>query len=425
MTCRRILTQDKEMSLIKRNLENTINRLLKTFPAVLILGVRQCGKSTLARMVRPDWKYFDLENSRDFDYISADPDFFLRENPAGIILDEAQELPGVFKNLRGIIDKQRSTNNRFILTGSSSPELLKFAGDSLAGRIAVIELGTFKMNELNNVQLPGFYRLFEDTLSEKSIGFLKSLETVAVRTDAIDYFLEGGYPDPVLSKDRQYFADWMDNYFRTFINSDIRKLFPRLDSLKYRRFVNMLSGLSGTIINKAQLGRSLDINEVTVRDYLEIADNTFIWRIIPSYEKTKIKSVVKMPKGIMRDSGLLHYLSFIDSREKLLRSPAFGQNFESFIIEEILKGLEASPVPRPAYYYYRTKNGIEVDLILEGHFGVLPVEIKAGSSASIKDLRSLVHFVEDQNLPLGIVINNDTEIKALNDKIIQVPAGCI
>jgi hypothetical protein len=254
---------------------------------------------------------------------------------------------------------------------------------------------------------------------------LKSLEGPSPEIDVIELFLKGGYPRPVIRDDPSFYIDWMENYFQTYINRDIRKLFPKLDSLKYRRFIGMLSELSGTIINKTQLGRSLDISEVTVRDYLEIADKTFLWRTIPSYEKTKIKSVTKMPKGNMRDSGLLHYLSAIDSRERLLRSPNFGQNFESFVMEELIKGLQASPIGRWNYYYYRTKNGVEVDFVLEGRFGLLPLGIKAGSSASIRDVKSLSYFVESLDLPMGMVINNDSEIKMLSERIIQVPVRYI
>ena len=132
-----------------------------------------------------------------------------------------------------------------------------------------------------------------------------------------------------------------------------------------------------------------------------------------------------MPKGILRDSGLLHYLSSIDSRTKLLRSPNFGQNFESFIIEEIIKGIQASPVHGWNYYYYRTKNGVEVDLVLEGRFGTLPIEIKAGSSTVKKDLGSLSYFVKSRKLPLGLVINNDRDVRMLSERIIQIPASCI
>jgi len=147
--------------------------------------------------------------------------------------------------------------------------------------------------------------------------------------------------------------------------------------------------------------------------------------MIPSYDKTKVKSITKMPKGIMRDSGFLNYISNIDSREKLLRSPNFGQNFESFIIEEVIKGIQGTSIKRWDYYYYRTKNGVEIDLIVDGKFGVLPIEIKSGVSTTIKDLKSLSYFIDQQNLPIGVVINNDSDIKMISEKIIQIPAAYI
>jgi predicted AAA+ superfamily ATPase len=293
----------------------------------------------------------------------------------------------------------------------------------LAGRLGVVELGTLKMNELHQKPLPSFYQIFNRTISASTIGKLKKLR--AVDGDVINDFLYGGYPEPVLANNREYFQTWMQNYFQLYIERDIRKLFPKLDSLKYRRFVSTLSELSGTIINKAQLGRSLDTSEVTIRDYLEIADKTFVWRMIPSYEKTKTKSIVKMPKGILRDSGLIHFLANIDSREKLIRSPNVGQNFESFIIEEIIKGIHCTEATNWQYYYYRTKHGAEVDLILEGSFGSLPIEIKFGVVTQSRQLTSLKKFLADNSLPLGIVINNSIEVKALTKNIIQIPATLI
>ncbi len=409
--------------MLSRNSATRVDALLEVFPAVLILGVRQSGKTTLARQVRADWKYFDLENINDIDFISSDPDFFFKEYPSHVIIDEAQEFTSLFKHLRGVIDSSRNQKNRFILTGSSSPELIKHASESLAGRLGVVELGTLKMNELQQKPLPSFYQIFDRVLSASTIGKLKNLK--AVDGDVIDHFLCGGYPEPVLENNREYFQAWMQNYFQLYIERDIRKLFPKLDSLKYRRFVSTLSELSGTIINKAQLGRSLDTSEVAIRDYLEIADKTFVWRMIPSYEKTKSKSIVKMPKGILRDSGLIHFLANIDSREKLIRSPNVGQNFESFIIEEIIKGIHCTEATNWNYYYYRTKHGAEVDLVLEGSFGLLPIEIKFGVVTQSRQLTSLKNFLTDNSLPVGIVINNSTEVKALAKNIIQIPATLI
>ncbi len=413
------------MADLKRNDIVKINQLLEIFPVILILGVRQCGKTTLAKQARPQWKYFDLENISDFDFISNDLDFFFKEYQTSVIIDEAQEYPLIFKQLRGVIDAERSLKNRFILTGSSSPELIKHASDSLAGRLGIIELGTLKRNELKQKELPCFYHILNEKISLHSLEALKKLKTTAEDQDIINDFLVGGYPEPVIADNPSFFQIWMNNYFQLYINRDLKKLFPRIDAIRYRRFISTLSELSGTIINKAQLGRSIDTNEVTIRDYLDIADKTFIWRIIPSYEKAKTKSLVKMPKGILRDTGLIHFLANINNREALIRSPNIGQNFESYIIEELIKGMHSSNAVNCAYYYYRTKHGSEIDLILKGSFGTLPIEIKFGMSTKAKQLSSLTKFINDNSIPFGIVINNANEVRMLNEKIIQIPAVLI
>ncbi len=409
------------MDAVVRNEMRKINALLEIFPTVLILGVRQCGKTSLAKMARPNWKYFDLENSKDRTFISKDFDFFFEEYNSHIIIDEAQELPELFKNIRGVIDQKRSIKNRFILTGSSSPDLISLASDSLAGRVGLIELGTLKVNEQENRPLPQFYSIFEEKVSTETIKFLKSLNQEPSK-DIIKYFLKGGYPEPVLQKSEKYYHHWMQNYFDSYINRDVRKLFPKLNLERYQRFIQMLSELSGTVLNRAQIGISLDINEVSIRDYLEIADKTFVWRNIPSYEGSKSKSIIKMKKGILRDSGLTHYLSDIITREQLIRSPKVGQNFEAFIIEEIIKGLHNSNCHKWDYFYYRTKHGAEIDLVLTGHFEILPIEIKFSKSANPKSLHSLKRFLEQEKLPLGVLINNDDEIKMLSKNIIQIPS---
>lgn len=411
------------MSDIKRNLATKIHLLLTLFPVVLLIGARQTGKTTLSQQLRPEWRYFDLENAADHDFLSRDYDFFFREYPRHIIIDEAQEDPELFRHLRGVIDAKREEKGRFILTGSSSPELLQRASDSLAGRIAIVEIGTLKMNEILQQPLPAFYRIFEQPLTSDTLDYLKTLENPI--PDVIPLFLRGGYPEPVLTQDPYAFGLWMENYYQTYINRDIRRLFPRLDSIRYRRFISMLASLSGTIINKAQLGRSVDVSEVTIRDYIEIADKTYIWRTIPSFENSKSKSALKMPKGILRDSGLTHYLASIETREALLRSPQVGQNFEAFVTEEIIKGIQATRVTRWDYYYFRTKNGADVDLVLDGSFGILPIEIKLGQQTAVKQLTALRQFVEQHKLPFGIVVNNNPTVQMLADKIIQIPAGCL
>ncbi len=369
------------MADIKRHCEKQAQALLKRFPAVLILGVRQCGKTHLSKIICPQWKYFDLENTKDRDFITKDFEFFFKEYPKNLILDEAQEIPELFKNLRGVIDCNRKTNNRFLITGSSSPTLVTQASDSLAGRVAFLELGTFKTSEVRNKTLSPFFDIFISPLKKSSLKFLKSAFSKRKAFNIIPFILKGGYPDPCLSKDKNYFDLWMKNYFDTYINKDIRKLYSRLDIFRFQRFVSMLAELSGTIINRAQIGRALALNEVSIRDYLDIANQTFIWRQIPSFTGSKKRSLVKMPKGVLRDSGLINYLLDIRDKDQFLRSPKAGYIFEAFVIEELLKGLSSKfPAGRWEYSYYRTRNGAEIDLILEGSFGLLPVEIKLSTS---------------------------------------------
>ena len=413
------------MTGLKRHCAQKIKSLLRHFPAVVVLGVRQCGKTYLSQAIRPQWKYFDLQNSKDRGFITRDFDFFFQEYHRHVILDEAQEVPELLKNLRGVIDRDRKTNNRFLITGSSSPELRAYVSDSLAGRVGVVELGTFKWSEAKQKTLSPFFKIFHSRLQKNTLSVLKKTLVNRKNIDLIPFILKGGYPDPCLAKKEGFFSLWMQNYFDTYVNRDIRKLYPRLDIYRFQRFISLLSELSGNIINRAGAGRALDISEVSVKDYLNIADRTFIWRQIPAFSHSQKKSLVKMPKGYLRDSGLITYLMNIKSREDLIRSPKIGSIFESFVMEEIFKGLNSDFCGRWHYSYYRTKNGAEVDLILEGDFGLLPIEIKFSSAVRERSLISLEKFIKEYLAPFGILINNAHEVKMLTKNIIQIPVSFI
>ena len=408
--------------MIDRNLHKKIHTLLDFFPAVIILGVRQCGKTTLAKMIRPEWAYFDLERFQDFEFISRDFEFFIKENPHSIIIDEAQQYPELFSHLRGVIDRDRKVKNRFILTGSSSLDLIKNVSQSLAGRVGVIELNTLKANEINSHPLPDFYKIFEKPLGSNSIEEIKKLKPTLSHNQVMDAFLMGGYPEPILENDQFFYATWMENYFQTYVQRDIRSLFPRLDLIKYQRFISMLSALSGTIINRSQTGRSLNISEKSIRDYLNIAQGSYIWRNISSYARDSRQSLTKMPRGNFQDSGLSHFLQRVTNREQLMNYSNVGSSFEAFIIEEIIRGIEATHCTNWNYSYYRTRNGAEIDLILQGPFGILPIEIKFGTRVKMQQIQTLKKFVKDNELPLGILINNGEQVQMIADKIIQLPA---
>lgn len=410
------------MSAIKRNLANKIESLLSFFPAVVILGVRQCGKTVLASSLRPNWKYFDLEQPSVHERISSDPEFFFRENPENLILDEAQEYPDIFKALRGAIDANRDARGRFIITGSSSWQLLGQVSESLAGRVGIVELGTLKTNEAYELPLGEFYSIFNKPLATEDVAKLKTLSTTLSAEQLKQSFLRGGYPEPVLSHKKDFQLQWMDSYFKSYLNRDVRQLFPGLNNQKFRRFLQMLSSLHGQIINKAELGRSLEISETTAADYLKIAEGTYVWRNFPSFDKDTTRSLVKMPRGAFRDCGLQNFLLRITEKEQLESHPYVGRLFEAFIVEEIIKGIQATTATALDFGYFRTKNGAEIDLIAQGSFGVLPIEVKLGTAINSRKLISLRDFVRRHKLPFGILVNNGDEVCRLSEEIIQVPA---
>ncbi len=408
------------MTGVKRNLEAKLKDLLNHFPAIVVLGARQVGKTTLAKQIASTWHYFDLEKPSHFEQISHDPEFFFEQYPKHIVLDEAQFYPTIFNVLRGEIDKFPNLNKRFILTGSSSPDMLKHVSESLAGRVALQELGTLKVNEYAGKALSSFYRIFESPLNKKELQFAKPPLTL---DQVCDVWFKGGYPKASLSTSHAFYLEWMENYFNTYINRDIASLFPKLNKLAYQRFITMLGHLSGTIINRSNIARAIEVSEPTVREYLTIAEGSYLWRQLHSYENNVTKSIVKMPKGHLQDTGLLHYLLKIQNIDALYSHPVVGRSFEGFVIEEIIKGLQASPITNWQTFYYRTRNGAEIDLILKGPFGVLPIEIKYGANTPLKDLRSLKEFIKEHDLPFGLLINQSSEGKWLTKEIFQLPCG--
>ena len=403
---------------MKRHYSQLINELLSFFPCIALIGVRQCGKTTLLKHLPDSWKYFDMEKGSDFGIISNDPDLFFRLNTNHIAIDEAQLLPSVFSALRVAIDSDRSSPGRFIVTGSSSPELIKSISESLAGRIAIIEISPLSMGEAFSKEISPLY---ESLVNSAPIESLLNLPIRHSIQEVHQYWLKGGYPEPWLKNNSRFTTLWMDNYRQTYINRDILRLFPNLDLQKFRLFVTLLSNLSGNIINYSNIARALAISQPTARDYLQIAHGTFIWRNIPSFDKSTSKRIVKHPKGYLRDSGLLHNMLHIKTIEQLQGHPSLGASWEAMIIENICRNLNVLGIDYN-YFHYRTGGGAEVDLILEGDFGLLPIEIKYGQKVNQKNLKGINDFIKEYNCNYGIVINNDESPRLYNEKLIGIPS---
>lgn len=233
-----------------------------------------------------------------------------------------------------------------------------------------------------------------------------------------------GYPEPWTKYNYRFTKLWMQNYMQTYIERDILRLFPGLNLQKYKLFIQMLANLSGQIINYSTVARTLGVSQPTVREYFQIAHGTFIWRNVPSYEKNATKRIVKHPKGYLRDTGLHHFMLHQYSLSDLLVHPLMGSSWEALVIENIIRGFTALGVHFD-YYYYRTGAGAEVDLVLEGEFGLIPFEIKYTQSVSLKELRGLKAFIKERNCRYGFVINNNEKVTLIDENIIGIPFAAI
>lgn len=406
----------------KRLLASKIETLMEMFPAVAVIGPRQCGKSTLVKAIYPDWKYYDLERPDDYQLITSDPLGFFSRQRDKTIIGEAQQFPELFKVLRGVIDQDRKASGRFLLTGSSSPEIVKGLSESLAGRIATIELWPFKMVEFYEKPLPSIYNLLIN--STASLAQLADLKTEITNTQLYEHWLLGGYPEPRIKDQINPFFHglWMDEYFADYIRRDIQRLFPRINTHNFRLFIQSLSYHSGNIINQSSIARALEVSSVTAKEYLEILHNTFIWRNLRSFEKNNLKKIQKMPKGFFRDQGILHHLLKVDEVDRLIIHPAAGSSFESFVIEEIIRGFQCTLKAGIDFNFYRTRDKAEIDLIIDGPFGFVPIEIKLGTKFNQRMLGPLKSFLEETGARFGILVNNSDKIEIVADKIIQIPA---
>lgn len=409
------------MTYIKRNLANSIHSLLQRFPAVVVLGARQVGKSTLLKQVLPEAPFFDLEDHATLSRISADPGFFLSQFDGAIVLDEAQRAPDLFPALRVAIDKKRARNEQYLLSGSSSPLLLEGISETLAGRVAIIELNTFSLNESWRTSPSPLYPLIVESRFDGFAG----LPLLHSTDQLLKSCLCGGYPEPFLKREDTAFFDlWMSNYFLTYVERDVRRLFPGLNMNTFNQFIRMLGNATGQLVNYSTFARSLNVSQPTARSYFQIAHGTFLWRHLESYEKSVSKSIVKMPKGHMRDSGLMNHVLAISNETQLQSHPHFGFIWESFIIEQLIRGMEAALSPF-RYFFYRSRGGAEVDLVLEGRFGLIPVEVKVGTRTDQKMLTGLKQFMAQKGCPAGLIVNNSDQVCQLAENIYQIPAGCL
>lgn len=336
--------------MIQRRLRHLAEDRLDQFPAIALLGPRQSGKTTLALEIGAsrDSLYFDLESPRDRDKL-ADPERYLARNEEKLVIfDEVQRMPELFAMLRGLIDSGRrrgKTSGRFLLLGSASGELLR-QSETLAGRIAYMELGPFSILE--------------------------------VPTDRhAQLWVRGGFPDSLLAGSHNRSSVWLRQLITTYLERDIPQLGPRLPAITLRRFWTMLAHAQGNVFNAVQLAESLGVDTRTAGRYLDMMCDLLLVRRLQPYQVNIGKRLVKTPKVYIRDSGIVHALLNIANENELLGHPVVGASWEGFVIENLISAAPEGTVP----LFYRTSAGAEIDLVLEipGH-GLWAIEIKRGAN---------------------------------------------
>ncbi len=320
--------------MIQRHLQPQLISLLADYPAVALLGPRQVGKTTLAFKVADAVNsiYLDLESAADRAKL-ADPELYLADHEDKlVILDEVHRVPELFQSLRGLIDRGRRKGKRvgrFLLLGSASIDLLKQSGETLAGRIAYLELPA-----------------------------LGVLEIEADKQD--DLWIRGGFPDSYLAAKDATSIGWRQNFIRTYLERDVPQLGPRIAAETLRRFWVMLAHTQGGLHNAASLARGLDVDGKTIAKYLDLMVDLLLVRRLTPWHRNVGKRLVKSPKIFVRDSGVAHALLGLGSKEDVLGHPVVGHSWEGFVVENLISvspfGTEAS--------FYRASGGAEIDMIL-------------------------------------------------------------
>ena len=339
-----------------RQAQQTILQLLQQFPAVGLLGPRQVGKTTLAFAQQAIWPhalYLDLELPSAQRQLE-DPEAFLMAHAHQlVILDEVHRAPGLFPVLRGLIDQARRDGRdagRYLLLGSASLDVLKQSGETLAGRIAYLELSP-----------------------------LHVLEVGASALDVL--WLRGGFPASFQVPSNERSLRWRDNFIRTYLERDIPQFGPRIAAETLRRFWTMLAHHQGGLLNVAQLARNLGVDVKTAGGYIDLLCDLLLVRRLQPWHANVDKRLVKSPKVYVRDSGLLHALLHIDSTEQLLSHMVVGASWEGFCIENLLSCAPPGVTP----YFYRSSGGAEIDLLLAWPGGdTWAVEIKRSLSPKIE-----------------------------------------
>jgi predicted AAA+ superfamily ATPase len=350
-------------SMITRTMTTQLLRLAGYFPVVTVLGPRQSGKTTLAKSCFPDYNYVNLDNQSDRQLAMDDPTAFFKLHEPPVIVDEVQRVPQLLNAVQILADTQ-NRNGAFILTGSHQPELHAGISQSLAGRTGILKLLPFSMEELTRAGI--------DLSRDEYIlnGFLPRLYDKKIPPDVI-----------------------YRSYYQTYVERDVRQLINVSNQHSFEVFVKLLAGRVGQIVSLNSLAGDVGVSSTTLSSWLSVLEASYIVFRLPCYFENFGKRQIKSPKIYFTDVGLATFLLGIENTNQVARDPLFGGLFENLVVLEALKARYNSG-KEPELYYFRDKQGFEIDLILNQGRRLLPLEIKAGMTYDFSFAKGLQRFAK-------------------------------
>lgn len=368
----------------KRLASNRLTGLAAHFPAVVLLGARQVGKTTLAKESFPNAEYLDLEAPMVRLRFAEDPSHEIARLGKVTILDEAQIVPDVFAALRGEIDRRRSDRNcHFCILGSAQPALIRGVSESLAGRVGILHL---------------------DPLTPCETGL-----------PVQEHWLKGGFPEAL----RGDFRTWWEPYIETILQRDLAAYGYRPDAMLLRRLLTMVAGQQGGLLNLSALGSALGVSYHTVKHGLDLLEGVFLIRRLPPYFRKIRKRLVKSPRIFIRDTGLLHHFLNISDLRQLDGHPVRSGSWEGFVVEDLIRR-ERLKRPHSQFFYWRTATGQEVDLVMDRGNECLAIEVKANSGTNPHDARRLEGMLDDIGAVRGYLIGIGAPTGQLSSRVSNV-----
>ncbi len=390
-----------------------VKSAVKSFPAVVVTGARQVGKSTFLQHEFGDFRYVSLDDYSSLDQARKDPSS-LWMGSERVIIDEAQRAPEVFSAMKLAIDRSRR-KMRFIVSGSSNLLLMKGVSETLAGRAVYFEMlpMTFGEIEERGARPANFMKLWA-----ADCGIVEG-ETEPI--NPVPAILRGHMPPLLNLKERRDVLLWWEGYVRTYLERDLREL-SQIDSLiDFRRVLESLALRTGTVLNQADLSRDTRVSQPTISRYMKLLEVSNIIQRIPAYCKSRTKRITKSPKVFVVDPGLAAYLSGYHEEEALREAREMGFFFETFVFLH-LKVLTALMVPQARMFYWRTTTGREVDFVIEQGRKLLAFEIKLTLNPSYHDAKGLLSFIDEHpQVVRGIIVHNGPSVRWLHSKILAVP----